>query len=91
MHVVMLRYNHGASVKYKKSSWVSVFKDGILTAILKASTDFFSMTLFGKEFQSLIVRAIKLCWRLFVCFGTNLYEFLRVELPSALCRLLNNI
>ena len=62
----MLRYNHGASVKYKKSSWVSVFKDGILTAILKASTDFFSMTLFGKEFQSLIVRAIKLCWRLFV-------------------------
>ena len=49
------------------------------------------MTLFGKEFQSLIVRAIKLCWRLFVCFGTNLYEFLRVELPSALCRLLNNI
>ena len=37
-----------------------------MTASLKSSTDVFSMTLFGKEFQSLIVRAIKLYWYLFV-------------------------
>ena len=53
-----------------------------MTAILKASSDCFSMTLFGKEFQSLIVRAVKLL--VFVCFGTNLNEFRRMELPSAL-------
>ena len=30
-----------------------------MTASLKASSDFFSMTPFGKEFQSLIVRSIQ--------------------------------
>ena len=54
-----------------------------MAVFLKASSDCFSMTPFGKEFQSLIVRAIKLC-RVFVCFSTNLNECLRVELPSVL-------
>ena len=61
-NTIMLR------VLNKKKS-VSVFKRWHMTTFLKASTDCFSMTLFdlfGKQFQSLIVRAIKLCWYLFV-------------------------
>ena len=37
-----------------------------LAAFFKASTDCSSITLFGKEFPSLIVLAIKVCWYLFV-------------------------
>ena len=62
------------------------------TTFLKASTDCFSMALFdlfGKQFQSLIVRAIKLWWYLFV-FAPSWMNFLgwNCLLP---CRLLNNM
>ena len=61
----MLKYNHGACVDEKKFLGQR-FLRWRKAAILKASSDCFSMTLFGKEFQSLIVRAVKLCWYLFV-------------------------
>ena len=60
-----------------------------MRAFLKASTDCFSMTLLGKEFQSLILRAIKLCWYLFVLAPTWM-NFLRWNCLVP-CRLLNNI
>ena len=70
-----------------KSSRVSVFKGGTCRPwpfSQTASTDCFSMTSFGKELQSVFVRAIKLCWS---WFWHSLDEFRWIELPSAL----NNI
>ena len=42
-----------------------------MTSVLRASTDRSSITLSGKEFNSLIVRAIKLYWYLFVLAVTQ--------------------
>ena len=65
-----------------KRSGVSVFKDGTCRPFSQtASTDCFSMTPFAKEFQSVFVRAMKLCWS---WFWHSLDEFRRIELPSAL-------
>ena len=66
-------------LKKKASAFLKMAHDGFL----KASTDCFSMTLFSKELQSLIVRPIKLCWYLFVLAPTWM-NFLGLEWPSAL-------